>query len=101
MRFAMVLKSRVIGILDNLTEPPCWGPDNKGNNVTAIACEDLNVAIGWRYNFQTGTFYKHQKPEIEKTAAEKVLDIVSKSKEEIENAAVDAFTEELIEGGML
>jgi len=101
MRYAMVLKSRVIGILANQTEPPCWGPDNKGNKVIAVECEDPSVIIGWRYNFETGTFYKREKPEIKKTAAEKVLDIVSKSKEEIENAAIDSYTEELIEGGLL
>lgn len=95
----MILKNRVIDILENQTTEPNWPPDNRGNKVTAIPCDET-VKIGMVYNFDSGTFSEFL-PVRQPTKTEQILAIVSKSKEEIENAAIDAFTEDLIEGGML
>ena len=100
MKYAMVLKGRVIDVLENQNEAPNYPPDKKGNVVTAVEC-DSTVKIGMIYHEETNTFSDYVPPVHIPTASEQVLAIVSKSKEEIENAAIDAFTEELIEGGML
>lgn len=99
MRYAMVLKNRVIDVLEAQENPPIYPPDKKGNPVTAISCDDT-VAVGMLYDSKSGEFSQYV-PVYVPTVAEQVLDIVSKSKEEIENAAIDAYTEELIEGGLL
>ena len=100
MRYAMILKGRVINILENQSEKPSYPPDGKGNIVTAIKCDDT-IKIGMIYDEKSGVFGKYVPPVYVPTASERVLAIVSKSKEEIENAAIDAYTEELIEGGLL
>lgn len=100
MRYAMVLKSRVIGILENQPDTPSWPHDNKGNVVTAVECGE-DVKVGMIYDAAANTFSKYAPPVYIPTAAEKVLAIVSRSKEEIENAAIDSYTEDLIEGGLL
>lgn len=99
MRYAMILKNRVIGILDNQTAEPKWPPDSFGNDVTAVICDE-NTKVGMLFNKNTGAFYKYA-PKKQVTKTDKIFAIVSKSKEEIENAAIDAYTEELIEGGLL
>lgn len=100
MRYAMVLKNRVIGIEKDQESTPKWPPDNKGNKIIAVECDDT-IEIGMIYNPETSEFSRYVPIPYTPTAAEKVLAIVSKSKEEIENAAIDAYTEELIEGGLL
>ena len=100
MRYAMVLKNRVIGILEGQSAVPYWPPDNKGNQVTAVECYET-ARIGMLYNFETCTFSEYTPPDRVPTVNEQIFAIVSKSKEEIENAAVDAYTEALIEGGIL
>lgn len=99
MRYAMVLKNKVIGILENQTEAPFWPPDNKGNAVIAIECDET-VKIGMIYDANTGAFSVY-KPQAKKSATAQILSIVSKTKEETENAAIDAYTLELMEGGLL
>lgn len=99
MKYAMILKKRVIDIVEQDTVPS-WPPDNKGNKVTAVECDET-VKIGMIYDEETGVFDEYIPSAYVPTAAERVLAIVTKSKEEVENAAIDAYTEELIEGGIL
>ena len=99
MRYAMVLKNRVIDVVEQ-DEAPSWPPDNKGNRVTALKCDE-NVKAGMIYNAETNAFSVYISPVYVPTAAEQVLAIVTKSKEEVENAAIDAYTLELVEGGLL
>lgn len=64
MRYAMILKNRVIGILQNQETEPHWPPDPSGNPVTAIPCDDT-VRIGMIYDAETGEFSEYTPPEPE------------------------------------
>lgn len=99
MRYAMVCDKRVIAVLEDTNKIPQWPPDDKGNAVDAILC-DSSVKVGYVYDAESCVFSEHKKKR-KPTKTERILEMVSKSKEEIENAAIDAYTEELIEGGML
>lgn len=55
MNFAMVLGGRVIDVLKNQSEKPCWPPDLEGNQVTAVPCDDT-VTVGMTYDAETGIF---------------------------------------------
>lgn len=58
MRYAMILKNRVIGILPNQETEPYWPPDPSGNQVTAIPCDDT-VKLGMMYDTETGEFSEY------------------------------------------
>ncbi len=60
MRYAMVLKNRVIDIKTS-DIVPCYPPDEQGNPVTAIECDD-NVILGMIYNEETGEFTEYIPP---------------------------------------
>ena len=64
MTYAMVLQNRVIGIEKNENEVPKWPPDNAGNFVLAIPCDDT-VTLGMIYDPETGTFSEYTPPEPE------------------------------------
>lgn len=53
MRYAMILKNRVIDILENCESKPNWPPDREGNPVVAIECDET-VARGFTYDPATG-----------------------------------------------
>lgn len=61
MRYAMVLKNRVIDIKESI-EKPEYPPDVYGNEVTAIECSD-DVTVGMFYNPETGSFSEPPEPE--------------------------------------
>lgn len=57
MNYAMVLLGRVIDVLKDQNEKPCWPPDQNGNPVTAVPCDDT-VTVGMVYDAGTGIFSK-------------------------------------------
>lgn len=63
MKYAMVLKNRVIDIKESI-EKPEYPPDVYGNEVTAIECSD-DVTVGMIYDTETGTFEEYEPPEPE------------------------------------
>ena len=63
MRYAMILKNRVIDIQHSETEPH-YPPDPLGNPVTAVQCGET-VKIGMMYDAETGTFSEYVPPETE------------------------------------
>lgn len=106
MDYAMILQSRVIGILMNQESEPNWPPDPAGNPVTAIPCDDT-VTLGMIYDPETGNFSGYIKPEPEPqpeptpTQLDRIEAAVNAKNEEIAQAAIDNYTLELMEGGLL
>ena len=54
MIYAMVLKNKVIGIVESET-PPKWGNDERGNPVTAVETTE-ETQLGMVYDEETGQF---------------------------------------------
>ena len=100
MRYAMICKNRVILILENQPVEPKLPPDDKGNAVTAISCDET-VEIGMIYDADTGKFSPYEVPKHIPDQLTRIETMLRISKTEVENAAIDAYTEELIEGGLL
>lgn len=53
MRYAMILKNRVIDVLENCESKPNWPPDKEGNPVIAVVCDE-KVTRGFIYDPLTG-----------------------------------------------
>lgn len=100
MRYAMVCNKRVIDILEGQSVEPQWPPDNKGNAVLAIPCDET-IKVGMTYNAKDGTFSEYVAPGYVPDQLTRIERMLKTSKSEVENAAIDAYTEELIEGGLL
>lgn len=106
MRYAMILQNRVIGILSNQETEPHWPPDPAGNPVTAILCDDT-VKLGMMYDPETGEFSEYIPPEPEpqpaqeQTQLDRIEAAVTAKNEEIAQTAIDNYTLELMEGGLL
>ena len=100
MRYAMICKNRVILILENQPVEPKLPPDDKGNAVTAISCDET-VEIGMIYDADTGKFSPYKAPKHIPDQLTRIERMLRTSKTEVENAAIDSYTEELIEGGLL
>lgn len=99
MRYAMILLNDVIGIIE-AENPPSWPPDPQGNPVTAVECND-NVTLGMVYNPETGEFTDYVPPVYVPTQLDRIELQVKTSYTEAQNQAVDQYTEELLEGGIL
>jgi len=106
MTYAMILQNRVIGVLENQETEPYWPPDPAGNPVTAVPCDDT-VTLGMVYDPETGTFSEYIPPEPEPipdpepTQLDRIEAAVTASNEAIAKSAIDAYTLELMEGGIL
>lgn len=104
--YAMVLKNTVIGILHNQEDKPYWPPDPAGNPVTAIPCDDT-VKLGMMYDPETGEFSEYIPPEPElqpapePTQLDRIEAAVNAKNDEIAQNAIDNYTLELMEGGIL
>lgn len=105
MIYAMILRTRVIDIKHSDTEPH-YPPDPSGNPVTSIPCDD-SVRIGMIYDHETNTFSEYIPPEPEPqtepipTQLDRIEAAVNAKNEEIAQAAIDNYTLELMEGGLL
>lgn len=106
MTYAMILQNIVIGVLPNEETEPWWPPDPAGNPVTAVPCDDT-VTIGMEYDPETGEFSKYIPPEPEPepvpepTQLDRIEAAVTANNEQIAKAAIDAYTLELLEGGLI
>lgn len=106
MTYAMILQNRVIGVLPNQETEPWWPPDPAGNPVTAVPCDDT-VTLGMVYDPETGEFSEYIPPEPEPepvpepTQLDRIEAAVAASNEQIAKAAIDAYTLELLEGGLI
>ena len=99
MRYAMVMNGRVIDIVEQ-DVAPVWPPDDNGNEVKAAICDET-VKVGMHYDEQTGEFAVPIPTEYVPNQLTRIEILLNTSKTEVENAAIDAYTEELIEGGLL
>lgn len=99
MKFAMIMKGRVIDIVEQ-DVAPVWPPDDKGNEVKAVICDET-VKVGMHYDEQTGGFAVPIPAEYIPNQLTRIEILLNTSRTEVENAAIDAYTEELIEGGLL
>lgn len=97
-KYAMILNNLVIDIVENDT-PPVYPPDPEGNAVTAVECDD-SIKLGMGYYIDTG-FGEYKIPQKELTEFEILLREVKRKNADIENSAVDRYTEELMKGGLL
>lgn len=98
-RYAMILLNNVIGIVEAETIPS-WPPDPQGNPVTAVEC-DGNVELGMVYDEETKTFSEYIPPAYIPTQLDRIEESLKTSFSEAQQTAIDKYTEELLEGGIL
>lgn len=98
MLYAMVLKNRVISVVES-EEKPSYPPDQSGNEVSAIPCK-AGVSIGMLYDKTTESFIHFIEPTV-KSMEERIYDAVSKSQDEIRQEGADSVMEELVKRGMI
>lgn len=95
----MVLRNNVIGFVENDT-PPKWGDSPEGYPVTAIECDET-VELGMVYNEETGEFTEYIPPKYVPTQADRIEEMLKKNYAQAQQDAVDAYTLELLEGGVI
>lgn len=113
MNYAMILNNTIIDILQNQTTEPHWPPDQYGNSVTAVPCDDT-VALGMNYDPETGNFSEYISPEPEpepipeptqldriEEAINQSNTLLSQSYSEIENKIIDNYTMSLVENNII
>lgn len=104
--YAMILQNRVIDILQNQETEPHYPPIPSGDEITAIPCDDT-VKLGMIYDSETGEFSEYMPPEPEPqpepapTQLDRIEAAVTAKNEEIAQNAIDNYTLELMEGGIL
>ena len=104
--YAMILQNRVIDVLKDRETEPYYPPDPLGNPVTAIPCGDT-VELGMTYDAETGTFSEYipsepePTPEPQPTQLDRIEVAAAARNEEIAQTAIDNYTLELMEGGLL
>ena len=106
--FAMICNNRVIEVLYDLEVAPNWPPDPVGNLVTSVECS-AEATRDWDYNPETGEVFEpilvEPEPEEsimpEPTQLDRIESMIAKTQEEIAQEARDAYTLELIEGGVI
>lgn len=74
MLYAMVNEYRVIDIV-NSESPPSWPPNQIGNPVLAVECDDT-TEIGMFYDSETGKFTDYVPPVYIPTSAERIEEAV-------------------------
>ncbi len=99
MTYAMILLNNVIGVLESDT-PPSWPPNPQGNPVTAVECGE-DIELGMIYDTESGTFSEYIPPAYIPTQLDRIESRLNLSYTEAQNQAVDAYTKELIEGGII
>lgn len=98
-KYAMILLNRVIGVLEDETIPS-WPPDPQGNPVTAIECDET-VTLGMIYDPETDEFSEYIPPAYVPTQLDRIEERLNLSYTEAQEQAVDAYTKELLEGGII
>lgn len=98
-KYAMILLNRVIGVLE-AEAIPAWPPDPQGNPVTAVECDE-DIELGMIYDTESGTFSEYIPPAYIPTQLDRIESRLNLSYTEAQNQAVDAYTKELIEGGII
>lgn len=92
MKYAMVLKNRVIDIKESETIPK-YPPDAYGNEVTSVECSD-DVTVGMIYDAETGSFSEYEPPEPEPPQPTQ-LDNIEQTQLMIMEAMADQYEQRL------
>lgn len=98
-KYAMILLNRVIGVLE-AEAIPAWPPNPQGNLVTAVECDDT-IELGMIYNPDTNTFSDYIPPAYIPTQLDRIEEQLKLTYTEAQEQAVDAYTKELLEGGII
>lgn len=100
MKYAMVLRNRVISVETSDTVP-IYPPDAHGNQVIPVQCNE-SVVIGMYYNENTNSFYEPPEPEPpQPTQLDRIEGLLVQSVTDIENNAIDRYNLELVKEGVL
>lgn len=99
MIYAMVLKNKVIGVVESETLPE-WGNDERGNSVYAVETTE-EIELGMVYNEETGLFSEYVPPVPQPTQLDRIEEFAKAKNADIAQSAIDNYTMELIEGGLL
>lgn len=100
MKYAMVLRNRVISVETSDTVP-IYPPDAHGNQVIPVQCNE-SVVIGMYYNENTNSFYEPPEPEPpQPTQLDRIEGLLAQSVTDIENGAIDRYTLALVKEGIL
>ena len=99
MIYAMVLKNKVIGIVQSET-PPKWGNDERGNPVTAVETTE-ETQLGMVYDEETGQFSEYVPPKPQPTQLDRIEGLLAQNVTDIENNAIDRYNLELVKEGVL
>ncbi|WP_286030107.1 hypothetical protein [Anaerotignum lactatifermentans] len=97
MIYAMVLKNRVIGIIESET-PPKWGNDERGNEVSTIETTE-ETDIGMIYNEATESFEEYIPPEPQPTQLDRIETAMNKTLDEIRAEGAAAASVNLMSVG--
>lgn len=95
----MVLLNRVIDIKTS-DIVPYYPPDAQGNPVTTIECDET-VELGMIYNEETGEFTEYIPPTPVPSQLDRIEELLNKNYAQAQQDAVDAYTLELLEGGVI
>lgn len=100
MKYAMVLRNRVISVETSDTVP-IYPPDAHGNQVIPVQCNE-SVVIGMYYNENTNSFYEPPEPEPpQPTQLDRIEGLLAQNVTDIENNAIDRYNLELVKEGVL
>ena len=99
MRYAMILKNKVIDIkMSDIV--PCYPPDEQGNPVIAIECDET-IELGMIYNEETGEFTEYIPPELVPSQLDRIEEALNRSQQEMIDREIDQYTLDLINNGLL
>ena len=96
----MILLNRVIDIVES-QKPPIYPPDIYGNPVMSVPCDDT-IVLGMYYHNDTNIFNRTDpNPQPEPSQLDRIETEIKKKNEKIAQNAVDKYTEELMEQGVI
>ena len=102
MMYAMISGEKVIDVIDS-DNLPKYPPTADGTEIISVVCEG-SAEIGMRYDFKTGEFsypVPIPQPQPRPTQLDRIEEAVNQKNSDIAAAAIDAYTLELMEGGLL
>lgn len=99
MRYAMTLLNRVIDVIES-EDLPSWPPDSQGNPVIVLECGE-EVVRGMMYDEASKIFFDYIPSADEPTQLDRIEERLNLSYTEAQEQAVDDYTKELLEGGII
>ena len=97
--YAMILLNEIVDVFDS-EAVPIYPPDPQGNPVIAVEC-DSEITINDIYHSETNTFEHIDNSVYVPTQLDRIEESLKTSFSEAQQTAIDKYTEELLEGGIL